>query len=66
MFKGKKVAVIIAAGGSGSRMGTDIPKQFLPLGGQTILEKTVSVFENNEYVDGICVITAKDYLQKTG
>lgn len=37
-------AVIITAGGSGSRMGASVPKQFLKLSGRTILEQTVSRF----------------------
>ncbi len=65
MFNDKKVAVIIAAGGSGSRMGKDVPKQFLALGGETILQKTVGVFQRNEFVDAICVMTKAEYLKTT-
>lgn len=65
MFNDKKVAVIIAAGGSGSRMGKDLPKQFLALGGETILQKTVGVFQRNEFVDAICVMTKAEYLKTT-
>ena len=36
--------VIIVAGGRGSRMGTDVPKQFLPLGKKTVLMQTLSRF----------------------
>lgn len=39
-----KVAVIIVAGGSGSRMGGDTPKQFLPLAGEPVLVRTVRRF----------------------
>ena len=35
-----KKAVIIVAGGKGLRMGSDIPKQFLILGGEPILMRT--------------------------
>lgn len=35
---------IIVAGGKGSRMGTDIPKQFLPIGGRPILMYTIEAF----------------------
>lgn len=37
-------SVIIVAGGSGSRMGSDVPKQFLPLAGRPILMHTVEAF----------------------
>ncbi|PWU02955.1 MAG: 2-C-methyl-D-erythritol 4-phosphate cytidylyltransferase [Bacteroidetes bacterium] len=41
----KKFAVIVA-GGSGSRMGTDMPKQFLSLQGKPILQRSLEVFAN--------------------
>lgn len=34
--------MIVVAGGSGSRMGGDTPKQFLPLGGNTVLMQSIS------------------------
>ena len=37
-------AVIIVAGGKGLRMGGDIPKQFLPVGGKPILMRTIDRF----------------------
>ncbi len=37
-------AVIIVAGGKGLRMGGDIPKQFLPVGGKPILMHTIDRF----------------------
>lgn len=36
--------VIIVAGGKGLRMGTDIPKQFLPVGGKPVLMRTMERF----------------------
>lgn len=35
---------IIVAGGSGTRMGSAIPKQFLPLAGRPVLMRTIEVF----------------------
>ena len=37
-------AVIIVAGGKGLRMGGDIPKQFLPVGGKPTLMRTIDRF----------------------
>jgi len=39
-----KKFVIIVAGGSGSRMGSEIPKQFLELCGKPVLMHTIGVF----------------------
>ena len=44
------VAAIIAAGGSGSRLGAGIPKQFLQIGGETILERSLSAFTQHERI----------------
>lgn len=38
--------VIIVAGGKGLRMGSDIPKQFLAVGGKPILMHTIERFHN--------------------
>lgn len=40
-----KLAVIIVAGGSGMRMQTETPKQFLLLEGRPMLMKTIEAFE---------------------
>ena len=37
--------VIVVAGGRGLRMGGDLPKQFLPIGGRPILMHTLEAFE---------------------
>ena len=39
-----RIAVIIVAGGSGSRMGAEVPKQFLVLDGLPILMHTIRRF----------------------
>ncbi|MEG1067496.1 MAG: 2-C-methyl-D-erythritol 2,4-cyclodiphosphate synthase [Anaerovoracaceae bacterium] len=65
MYKDKKVYVIIVAAGSGKRMGSDIPKQFLKIGGKTIVETAAIKFNNVEYVDEIIVVTGNAYLEKT-
>ena len=37
-------SIIIVAGGKGLRMGSDIPKQFLPIGGKPVLMRTLERF----------------------
>ena len=39
-----KRGVVIVAGGSGSRMQSALPKQFLMLGGETIVARTINTF----------------------
>lgn len=51
----KNVAVILA-GGSGRRLGLRKPKQFLKMAGKTILEHTVTSFENHPRIDEIAIV----------
>lgn len=39
-----KKHIIIVAGGKGLRMGGDIPKQFVPIGGKPVLMRTLEAF----------------------
>lgn len=39
-----KKSVLIVAGGKGLRMGGEIPKQFLPIGGKPVLMRTIEAF----------------------
>lgn len=54
--------VVIFAGGVGTRMGSDIPKQFLEVDNKPILVHTVEKFSNNDLIDGIVVVCKKEYL----
>lgn len=51
----RKKFVVIMAAGSGTRMGAQMPKQFLELDGKAILQRTIEVFA--EACPGISVIT---------
>jgi 2-C-methyl-D-erythritol 4-phosphate cytidylyltransferase/2-C-methyl-D-erythritol 2,4-cyclodiphosphate synthase len=50
------VSVIIAAGGRGTRLGADVPKQWLTLGGRTLLELSVRAFDAHARVDELVVV----------
>jgi 2-C-methyl-D-erythritol 4-phosphate cytidylyltransferase / 2-C-methyl-D-erythritol 2,4-cyclodiphosphate synthase len=59
--KKPKVFVIIVAAGRGNRFGGNLPKQYAPLLGQTILRRTTDVFLNHPEVDHVvAVIHAED------
>ncbi len=56
--------IIIVAGGKGLRMGTDIPKQFLPIGGKPVLMRTIERFREYSPTLGIILVlpkTQQDY-----
>lgn len=50
------VAVIIAAGGRGVRFGGARPKQWLELGGQTILARSVAAFDRHQQVQELVIV----------
>lgn len=57
----KNIAVVLA-GGSGTRLGDDIPKQFLKVAGKKIIEHTIDVFEDAPSIDEIVVVVKSDFL----
>ena len=60
MFMNEKVTAIIVAAGRGTRMGSDIPKQYMTIAGKTILETTLHKFEKSNYVDEIILVVNKE------
>ena len=55
---------IILAGGCGSRMGGALPKQFLSLGGKTVLEWAVDAFEKNAHIHETAIVCAPEWEEK--
>jgi len=53
---------IILAGGSGSRVGGDKPKQFLEVAGKMIVEHTIEAFHQNPRIDEIAIVSRQDYV----
>lgn len=58
---------IILAGGVGSRLGANRPKQFIEILGKPILVYTIEIFQNHPEIDAIevvCVESHIDYLKE--
>lgn len=51
---------VIVAGGKGTRMGTDISKQFLELQEKPVIYHTIKVFEKCNDIDGIYLVLSYD------
>ena len=51
-----RVAAIIAAGGSGERLGGSVRKQLRSVGGRTLLERAVAPFDASERIAEIVVV----------
>lgn len=63
------VIALIVSGGKGLRMGSEIPKQFLPLLGVPVLQRTLETFDQVEEVDEIVLVLPDayfDYFKSTG
>lgn len=60
----KNVAVILA-GGVGSRLGLNKPKQFLKVAGKTVMEHTIAVFQKHPKIDEIAIVMHQSYLAET-
>lgn len=56
------VTAIIVAAGSGSRFGSDIPKQFLDLNGKAVIVHTLERFQTAPSVDSIILVLDEDHL----
>lgn len=52
---------LIIAGGSGNRMGQDIPKQFMHVDGAPIIVWTMKAFQQHPDIDGIAVVCLKGW-----
>lgn len=63
MYNNKKIGVVIAAAGKGSRMEMDIPKQFLKVSGKPVIVKTFQAFADCDLVDNIYVVTDEKYMK---
>ena len=55
-------SAIILAAGKGQRMGTELPKQFLSMGDDMLLTKTIRVFEESSVIQDIVLVTSEDWI----
>ena len=53
---------IVLAGGSGKRMNSDIPKQYLMLAGKPVIYYSLKAFQDNSHIDNIILVTAEEYI----
>ena len=60
-----KIHAVILAGGLGSRLGGEAPKQFLPLGGKPVIAWSLEVFSSLEAVTGLTVTAPEGFIEET-
>ena len=57
-----RTVAVVLAGGTGSRVGLDRPKQLLKVAGRTVIEHTVEALHDSPDVDEIVIMMAADHL----
>ena len=60
MFMGENVTAIIVSAGKGTRMGSEIPKQYMTIAGKTILETTLYKFDRDKLIDEIILVVNRE------
>ncbi len=55
---------VILAGGSGTRLGSNLPKQFLKVAGKKVLEHTIEIFEKNTRIDEIALVCKEEFISE--
>ena len=53
----QKIAVIIVAGGTGNRVGGKIPKQWRVISGKSVIDWTISKFQNHPRINQIILVS---------
>ena len=59
------VVAAVLGGGRGSRMGGEMPKQFLPLGGEAVILHSLRAFLQNARVDACLLLAPEEYVPFT-
>lgn len=57
----RNVGVVIPAAGKGLRMGAKSPKQFLSINGESILERSIALFDSLKGIQEIVVVVPRGY-----
>lgn len=55
------ISAIILSGGTGSRLGADIPKQYLQVKGRTVLSYSLETFTQHPLIDSIVIVAAPEW-----
>jgi 2-C-methyl-D-erythritol 4-phosphate cytidylyltransferase len=60
----RDVGVVVVAAGQGSRLGGDVPKQFLSVGGVPVLLRAIRPFTSHPEVARVVVVLAPDHAER--
>lgn len=57
-----RTVAVLLAGGTGTRIGADLPKQLIPVGGKPLMTHCLATFEEHPGIDEIIIMMAADHL----
>lgn len=55
------ISAIILSGGTGTRLGADIPKQYLQVNGRSVLSYSLETFAKHHLIDSIIIVAAPEW-----
>jgi 2-C-methyl-D-erythritol 4-phosphate cytidylyltransferase len=55
---------LVLSGGTGSRLGADIPKQYIKVDGRMIIEYCLKTFFTSEYIDAVWIVANENWQEK--
>ena len=53
--------VIVLSGGTGTRLGTEIPKQYIEVAGMPVIMYCIRELQKSSSIDGICIVAAQEW-----
>ncbi len=59
----RNIAVVLA-GGTGSRMGSTVPKQFMEVWGRAVIEYSIDTMNAHKAIDEVAVVVHKDWREE--
>lgn len=62
-MKRRKNALILLAGGTGSRMGAGVPKQFMELRGKPLIWYSLNAVQRSDLIDECILVSGKDQIR---
>jgi 2-C-methyl-D-erythritol 4-phosphate cytidylyltransferase len=55
---------LVLSGGTGTRLGADIPKQYIEVNGRMIIDYCLETFFTSEYIDAVWIVADKSWQDK--
>lgn len=55
------VTALILSGGTGTRLGADIPKQYIEVNGKPIISYCLDTFVNHDYIDNLQIVADRSW-----